>query len=60
VCTDLDNTAWAERIRWHKVRRGLLAAADVVGATCVGSGGSELQGQRFALVIMDEASQATE
>jgi len=38
----------------------VLARARVVAATCVGSGEARLAGRRFAVVCLDEATQATE
>lgn len=44
----------------RKVTSKILDQADVVIATCVGCGRRELQEQRFGLVVVDEATQATE
>ena len=38
----------------------LLRRAPVVVATCNGAGSERLEGQRFRIVVLDEASQATE
>jgi superfamily I DNA and/or RNA helicase len=40
--------------------RRLLDSADVVGVTCTGAAGPELQHFAFDLVIIDEGSQASE
>ncbi|MEW5315263.1 MAG: hypothetical protein WDW38_006705 [Sanguina aurantia] len=41
-------------------RKVILEGADVVCATCVSSGGKELDGYSFPVVILDEGSQASE
>lgn len=40
--------------------RELLDAADVVGVTCTGAAGPELQHFAFDMVVIDEGSQASE
>lgn len=42
------------------IRRELLEAADVVGVTCTGAAGRELQEFAFDMVVIDEGSQASE
>lgn len=44
----------------RKVTNAILSQADVVVATCAGSGRRELQEQKFPFVVVDEATQATE
>ncbi|PHH78351.1 hypothetical protein CDD80_7037 [Ophiocordyceps camponoti-rufipedis] len=48
------------RERERKCVAGLLAASNVVLATLHGAGGFQLRGQRFDVVVVDEASQALE
>lgn len=48
------------RERERKCVGGLLAASNVVLATLHGAGGFQLRGQRFDVVVIDEASQALE
>ena len=52
---------------WKEVRRienqmrdDILEHAQVICATCVGAGGRLLESRRFPLVLLDEATQATE
>jgi hypothetical protein len=40
--------------------KGLLDSADVVGVTCTGAAGPELQHFAFDMVVIDEGSQASE
>lgn len=40
--------------------RELLDSADVVGVTCTGAAGPELQDVAFDMVVIDEGSQASE
>ena len=48
------------KARVQAVERELLSEADLVGATCTGSGGPELKDFSFDLVVMDEGSQCSE
>ncbi|KXZ45751.1 hypothetical protein GPECTOR_51g737 [Gonium pectorale] len=40
--------------------REILSKADVVAATCIGCGEARMQALRFPVVVLDEATQATE
>ena len=40
--------------------KSILDAAEVVACTCVGAGGKALLERKFAVVVLDEATQATE
>ncbi len=55
------NKGWKEvrRIE-NQMRDDILQGAQVVCATCVGSGDLLLDSRRFPLVLLDEATQATE
>jgi superfamily I DNA and/or RNA helicase len=44
----------------NRICRDLLDSADVVGVTCTGAAGPELQHVAFDMVIIDEGSQAHE
>ncbi|CAN8070912.1 unnamed protein product [Agarophyton chilense] len=43
-----------------EVAKGILEHADVVVATCVGSGRDEIKGFEFSFIVIDEATQVTE
>jgi superfamily I DNA and/or RNA helicase len=43
-----------------KICKELLDSADVVGVTCTGAAGPELQHFAFDMVVIDEGSQASE
>lgn len=43
-----------------EICRELLNSADVVGVTCTGAAGPELQHFAFDMVVIDEGSQASE
>ena len=57
---EISETKSMLRARLQAIEMELLAEADVVGATCTGSGGPELRNMGFDLVIMDEGSQCSE
>lgn len=44
----------------QRVATGILRSADIVIATCVSCGREELKGLKFPVVLVDEATQATE
>jgi superfamily I DNA and/or RNA helicase len=44
----------------RKLCAELLEQADVVGVTCTGAAGPELQHMAFDMVVLDEGSQASE
>ena len=55
------NNGWkdARKIEQH-MKDDILDNADVICATCIGSGHLLLDGRRFPRVLIDEATQATE
>jgi superfamily I DNA and/or RNA helicase len=58
--SEIGDTKDSLKARRQAIERELLCEADVVGATCTGSGGPELRNMGFDLVIMDEGSQCSE
>jgi regulator of nonsense transcripts 1 len=48
------------RFPWFSLPLQVLGSAEVVCATCVGSGGEQLAGISFPLVVLDEGSQCSE
>jgi superfamily I DNA and/or RNA helicase len=60
VYTRLDELQVLIKKATDAIVRRLLDSADVVGVTCTGAAGPELQHFAFDMVVIDEGSQASE
>ncbi|EOD13284.1 hypothetical protein EMIHUDRAFT_124480, partial [Emiliania huxleyi CCMP1516] len=54
-------SGWATLRQWEeRMRDDILASAEVICSTLIGAGSESLCGRTFSLVVIDEATQATE